>query len=247
MINIWYMLLLSIGLNLVMFIPAYIFQTDKLTDISYALTFILLSLTALFTGELSTSKIVAAAMVCLWGLRLGGFLFYRILQTGKDKRFDEIRNDPLKFIHFWALQGVSVWVVLMSFNLYMGSETVFSIAGIFIWLTGLIIEAVADQQKYNFRQKKTGKWIDTGLWHYSRHPNYFGEILCWTGMYIYTFTSLSYLNKFIALISPVYITVLLLFVSGIPRLEEYADNKWGDNKKYQKYKKNTNILIPWFK
>jgi steroid 5-alpha reductase family enzyme len=101
-------------------------------------------------------------------------------------------------------------------------------------------------QKYNFNKLKTGKWISIGLWKYSRHPNYFGEILCWIGIYIFAFSSLTNLDKLIALISPAYIAFLLIFVTGLPPLEKFADEKWGKDKEYQKYKKRTSILIPWF-
>jgi steroid 5-alpha reductase family enzyme len=121
--------------------------------------------------------------------------------------------------------------------------------GLGIWFIGLIIEATADIQKYKFKldKKNKDKFIDIGIWKYSRHPNYFGEILCWVGVYVFVFLSFSISEKLIALIGPLFITTLLLFVSGIPLLEKYADKKWGKEKDYQEYKKNTNILIPWFK
>ncbi|MBD3155066.1 MAG: DUF1295 domain-containing protein, partial [Candidatus Aenigmarchaeota archaeon] len=128
-----------------------------------------------------------------------------------------------------------------------GTLSSLSFIGFIIWGLGLTIETIADLQKFKFKNnpKNKGKWIQSGLWKYSRHPNYFGEILCWVGVYIYCLNYLSGLNALIGLISPVFISSLLLFVTGIPRLEERHDKKYGDKKEYQKYKKKTSKLILW--
>ena len=188
-------------------------------------------------------------MVILWGLRLGSFLFIRINYSKKDKRFDGIRESFKKFLKFWSLQGVSVWIILIPFFLFMRTESnsVFWV-GLFVWLIGLLIESVADIQKFLFslKDKNKGEFIKSGIWKYSRHPNYFGEILCWFGIYLFVFPSLNLIQLLIGLISPIYISSLLIFFTGIPKLEEYADKKWGDRDDYQEYKENTNKLIPWF-
>ena len=133
---------------------------------------------------------------------------------------------------------LTVWVVLIPAILFDGT---FYIVGAIIWIIGLIIESFADAQKFSFKKKNKGKFIQTGLWKYSRHPNYFGEMLCWIGIYVFAGVWLW------GLISPLYIIALLVFVSGIPLLEKKADAIWGKNKAYQKYKKETSVLIPWFK
>jgi steroid 5-alpha reductase family enzyme len=233
-----------------MFIPAYFFKTDKLTDLSYAISFIVLILISFFSNSFTISKLILLAMVIFWSLRLGIFLFIRIRKMKKDSRFDDMRDKLFRFLGFWILQGVSVFIILIPSLFFLDlNKTRACYLGLGIWFIGLIIEATADIQKYKFKldKKNKDKFIDIGIWKYSRHPNYFGEILCWVGVYVFVFLSFSISEKLIALIGPLFITTLLLFVSGIPLLEKYADKKWGKDKEYQEYKKNTNILIPWFK
>jgi steroid 5-alpha reductase family enzyme len=252
LIKLLILLLVAVGLNFLMFLIAFRRQTDKLTDISYALTFILLAgLTVwLYSADVAAAHIVAVVMVCLWAVRLGGFLLYRISKTGQDHRFDEMRGNFKKFLQFWLLQGVSVWVILIPVLLLLMSPnatvSVMSLLGIFIWAVGLLTEATADIQKFRFSQnpKNKNKWIDEGVWKYSRHPNYFGEICVWVGMYIFAAANLSIAQTIPALISPLFITSLLIFVSGIPKLEKSADERWGKDKKYQEYKRRTSILVP---
>lgn len=242
-------LLFALGINVLMFIPAFIYKTDKLTDLSYSVTFIALITFCLFLNPFSILNFIVWFAVILWGLRLGAFLFIRIRKMTKDKRFDGIREYFFAFLRFWVLQGLAVWVILLPSLLFMQgvNKSVF-IPGIFIWLIGLLLESFADLQKYKFTGKSENKdkFINIGLWKYSRHPNYFGEILCWLGIYIFVFPSFSTLLQVLAFIGPLFIIVLLLFGTGIPPLEKYADSKWGKDKLYIKYKKSTSILIPWF-
>ncbi len=246
MIELLRALIISIVIQLVLFIPAFIFKTDKLTDISYGLSFIALIL--IFFMNFSLSNILIAIMVILWGLRLSVFLFIRINKMKKDKRFDGVRDDFFKFLGFWLLQGLSVFLIMICTLLFLSSNSSsFNLIGIIIWALGLSIEAIADLQKYNFNNnpKNKGKFISSGIWKYSRHPNYFGEILCWAGIYIFAFPALSSINRIIALISPLFISILLLFVSGIPILERKANEKWGKDIKYIEYKNKTPILVPF--
>jgi len=248
-VDLGILLVVALVINLAMFAVAYKFQTDKLTDISYAVTFVALVLYSLFTHQLSVAKVVGVVMVCIWAVRLGSFLLYRIRKTGKDSRFDDIRGDFKKFLQFWMLQGVSVWVILVPVLLLITSDqTIFSIvslAGLLIWMFGLCVEAIADLQKYHFTSDpaNTDKWIDEGIWKLSRHPNYFGEICVWVGIYLLAVSSLSNWQVVVAIVSPLFITSLLLFVSGIPKLEQSADERWGKSKDYQAYKRRTSLLV----
>jgi len=252
LVRLLILLLVAVGLNLLMFLIAFRRQTDKLTDISYALTFILLTgMTVwLYSQEVTAAHIIAVLMVSLWAIRLGGFLLYRISKTGRDHRFDEMRSNFRKFLQFWLLQGVSVWIILIPALLLLMSPratvSVMSLLGVLIWAVGLLTEATADIQKFRFSQNpaKKNKWIDEGIWKYSRHPNYFGEICVWVGMYIFAAANLSIGQTIPALISPLFITSLLLFVSGIPKLEKSADERWGNDKNYQEYKRRTSVLVP---
>lgn len=242
-------LVVSLVINLVMFLVAFRLQSDKLTDISYAATFATIAAWAFVGSYGSLFHIVLLTMLLLWSLRLGGFLLYRVVKKGKDARFDEIRANFFQFGKFWLGQAVAVWVIMIPAVFAFEAGTVAGIwplIGMAVWAVGLLCEAVADWQKYTFSTDPLNKdkWIDSGVWRYSRHPNYFGEILVWVGVYIYVATSLTALQAIVSLASPLFIIVLLLFVSGIPILEKSADKRWGDNPAYRQYKKRTSILVP---
>ncbi len=241
----------SFAINYTLFLIAFRNKTDKLTDLSYAITFISLTFFGMLTmREVSIYAWILAAMLIMWAVRIGTFLFARIRKTGVDHRFDDKRDSFWKFGGFWTLQAITVWVVMLSSLLFFDAESEptwwLALFGVAIWAKGLIIESVADIQKYNFTQNKKnkGQFIDIGLWSRSRHPNYFGEILVWIGVYVFAVSALDGVNQLIAAISPLFITAMLLFVSGIPLLEKGADERWGKDKNYQQYKKNTPILVP---
>lgn len=244
-------LLISLGINFLMFLPAFYFKTDKLTDISYAATFIAIALFMVFNTEITFGKTILLLMIITWAVRLGGYLLMRIRKIGRDKRFDDMRESFLRFGRFWVLQAVSVWVIMISSTLFFANTlnlTTLSLVGFIVWLAGLLIEGFADYQKFKFSNNPNnkGKWIEEGLWKYSRHPNYLGEIMVWVGVYLFAYPSLSGMEILVGLASPVFIIVLLLFVSGIPILEKSSDKKWGDRKDYQDYKKRVGVLLPKF-
>ena len=242
--------LFSVGFNLLMFIPAYLFKTDKLTDISYSLTFLAIAFYTLFKGGFNFEKFVVFAMVSIWAIRLGGYLLIRIHKMGRDKRFDVMRNEFWSFAGFWLLQGVRVFIIIIPSAFFLLKKDVsfnsLSFFGIFIWVTGLVIESVADNQKFLFKLKSANKnkWPENGLWKYSRHPNYLGEILVWAGLFFTSFYSLTQIEATIGFISPIYISVLLLFISGIPLLEKKHNQKWANSIAYQNYKQSTGKLFP---
>lgn len=243
----------ALGVNVLMFVPAYINKTDKLTDISYAVSFAAVSLFGYLLSVRSATQTIVLACVLLWSLRLGSYLFIRINWMKRDKRFDGMRENFWRFLKFWLLQGTSVFVVLVAALLAFGGEAADAdaraLAGIGIFLAGLLLEAMADAQKFGFMKnpKNKGKWIDSGVWRLSRHPNYLGEILVWAGIWLVAIGALPELStKLAALVSPLYISLLLLFVSGIPLLERAADKRWGKDKGYQSYKRQTPVLVPTF-
>jgi steroid 5-alpha reductase family enzyme len=249
--NLLFSFILIFGIQVILFAFAMTLHTDKLTDISYGMTFVILVLFFLFTRKpLTFLQVAAAIIIILWGLRLAAYLFIRIMRIGRDTRFDSRRDSFKKFGFFWLLQAISIWTILLPVTFFFNSDgagrsTTFSLAGIVVWAIGFIIEAVADQQKFKFKsdEKNKGSWVNNGLWKYSRHPNYFGEILCWWGIFLLTAPYLRGI-AWIGILGPVYITVLLMFVSGIPLLEKQADEKYKDNKEYQEYKHITSLLIP---
>jgi steroid 5-alpha reductase family enzyme len=192
-------LLISFLINAVFFLFAALFKTDKVTDISYSLSFLTLSLILYFSGvpDRNVTRLLIALAIVLWSLRLGGYLLYRIIVIGKDDRFDGKRDPFFEFLKFWVLQAFAVWLIMLPHSVYLtsgkagGSAAVVS-AGLIVFLAGLTIEAVSDHQKFRYRRNpdNKGKWADTGLWKYSRHPNYFGEILLWWGLFAVAATGL---------------------------------------------------------
>ena len=247
-------ILLSLAVALVVngafFAVAAARKTDVVTDLSYSLTFALLAVVLLFTGAREAVQLVAALLVLIWAVRLGGYLFRRILRIKVDHRFDEMRDDPLRFARFWFLQAITVAVVMLPVSYFLDSDHPPGFggwmgAGAVIWLVGLVIEATADAQKSSFRAKheNRGHFVDSGLWRYSRHPNYFGEMLVWWGLFVYTVPVLHGL-AYAVVAGPVFITLLLLFVTGIPTVERSADESYGSDPAYRSYKSRTSILVP---
>lgn len=243
-------LALAIGINVAMFVPAFLFKTDRLTDISYALTFMVLAGLAFQNSSITNAHFVLLVAVSVWALRLGSFLLIRIWKTKRDKRFDDKRNSFVKFLAFWLLQGFSVFVILIPSLLVFENQNAriadLSYFGLAIFIIGLLLESTADIEKYRFNSnpRNKGKWIATGVWRYSRHPNYLGEMLVWIGIYIFAVPMLPINAVLLGLISPLYIITLLLFISGIPLLEKSADARWGKDKNYQEYKRKTPVLVP---
>lgn len=249
---IFYSLLLSLFINIVMFIVAFRSQSDKLTDISYAISFAAIAVFAFMTTSNTPLHFIASFMVVVWSVRLGSFLLYRIHKKGKDTRFDVMRKNFFAFGRFWLFQAITVWVLMLPVLLLSqsnGQLTLLGGIGLAVWFAGLLIESFADMQKFRFAQNKQnkGKWIETGLWYYSRHPNYFGEILVWIGVYVFSLQVLVVPSALIAMISPLLIMILLVGVSGIPILEKSADARWGRQKSYREYKRRTSLLIPFIK
>jgi len=236
------------------FIPAYLFQTEKFYDLTGSLTYIIVTGVALcysrYSLPLDARALLLAALVIVWALRLGTFLFRRIRKAGKDDRFDEIKPSFIRFLNAWTIQAL--WVTFTASAALIGITTaarkdldLFALIGFLVWLAGFAIEVIADAQKsrFNADPANKGKFIRTGLWSRSRHPNYFGEILLWVGVLIITLPVL-HGWQWVALISPLFVAFLLTRVSGIPLLEKKADAKWGGQAEYEEYKKNTPVLIP---
>lgn len=235
----------------IMFIPAYVKQTEKFFDLTGSFTYITVILLTLFLSKRFDSRsILVTALVIIWAIRLGTFLFGRIRKAGKDDRFDEIKPSFIRFLNVWTIQGL--WVsftmsaaLIVISSSYQKDLDLFAVLGFAVWVLGFALEVIADAQKSRFSSNpgNKGKFIQTGLWSKSRHPNYFGEITLWVGIAI---IALPVLHgwQWIALLSPVFVTILLTRVSGIPLLEEKADKKWGGQQNYEEYKKNTPVLIP---
>ncbi|MCJ7801237.1 MAG: DUF1295 domain-containing protein [Candidatus Marinimicrobia bacterium] len=235
----------------VVFIPSYLNRTEKYFDLTGSLTYISVTLVAVLISPVKDFRsIVLLILVTIWALRLGLFLFTRIQAAGEDRRFRELKTSFPKFLLTWTLQGLWVTLSLAAALSVITSATrvgfdKFALIGIVIWIIGFTLEVIADQQKRVFRTDPAnkGKFINNGLWSWSRHPNYFGEIVLWVGIAIIALPVLSGW-QWATLISPLFVTILLTKISGVPMLEKRADEKWGGQADYETYKKNTSVLIP---
>ena len=233
------------------FIPAFVLQSEKFFDLTGSLTYISVStLAILFSPEPDSRSVLLYALVIIWAVRLGTFLFRRIQKAGKDDRFDDLKPNFLRFLNVWTIQGLWVTFTMAAALVAITSATrkgldLFAALGFLVWLIGFAIEVAADAQKgaFSANPENKGRFISTGLWARSRHPNYFGEIMLWVGVAIIALPVLQGW-QWVALISPVFVTVLLTRISGVPLLEAKADKKWGGQEDYEKYKKNTPVLIP---
>lgn len=239
---------ISFLVNTLFFFIAVRKKSDIVTDLSYGLSFFLTSLALIVLhGMKSAVALIPFILVMLWSLRIAGFLFRRILTFKVDHRFDGRREDPVKFAKFWGLQAISTSIIMLPVIATISNSppslSWLQMLGIIISLAGIVLEAIADNQKFRFKKDGKTGFISTGLWSWSRHPNYFGEMLVWWGLYLYVLPMLTGWWH-LALAGPVYITSLLLFVSGIPLLEKAADQKFGKDAEYLAYKARTSVLIP---
>lgn len=233
------------------FVPSFLAHTEKYFDITGALTYITVTVVALtLSGSLDMRSWIAGAMVIIWAVRLGSFLFLRIKRDGRDSRFDEMKYDFLQYFMTWTIQGLWVSLTAAAAFAIITAEVrvdfgLIGFLGLAIWLVGISIEALADHQKSKFKADPAnqGAFISTGLWAWSRHPNYFGEILLWSGVAILAVPVLSGW-RWAVLISPLFVFMLLTKVSGIPMLRKRADERWGDDPEYQAYLKRTSLLVP---
>ena len=236
----------------VAFIIAFSLKTEKFYDLTGSLTYISLTTAAvLLIPSIDDRAALLLVLVVVWAARLGTFLFNRILKAGKDDRFDEIKVSFGRFLLTWTLQGL--WVTFTAAAAWGAiTSTVrqplgwFAVAGLIVWFIGFFFEVLSDAQKNAFKADpdNKGKFIQSGLWAWSRHPNYFGEIVIWIGVGLIALPVLRGW-AYLTLISPLWVVIQLTLISGIPMLEKKAEDRWGDQEDYQEYKKNTPILFPW--
>ncbi len=242
---------MAFAINWLVFIPSNFAQTEKYYDLTGSLTYLsVIGVAFVLSDSTDLRSQLAALMVAVWAVRLGSFLFIRISQDGHDDRFDKIKINPLRFLTAWTIQGLWVLFTAACALAIITSENKLPMAtigwiGATVWLVGFAIEVVADRQKRAFRKDPSnkGRFIDVGLWSWSRHPNYFGEMVIWIGMAIMALPVLQGW-QFVCLISPLFVIVLLTKVSGIPLLAKKGLEKWGDEQAYQDYLRNTSLLVP---
>jgi len=246
---------LAVGLAFVIqwlaFIPAYVWQSERFFDLTGSLTYIAVTtLAVLLNPGRDGRALLLLLLVLVWAVRLGSFLFRRIRKAGKDARFDSIKPSFWRFLNTWTLQGLWVTFTLAAALAAITTTTQQALGGVellgmLVWGVGFAFEVVADWQKSRFRAlpENRGRFITSGLWAWSRHPNYFGEIVLWVGVALIAVPVLRGW-QWVTLISPVFVTLLLTRISGVPLLEQRADAKWGGQEEYEAYKARTPVLLP---
>ena len=246
-----FLISMAVLIQFLIFVPSFFFQTEKFYDLTGSLTYISVTSIAYFSLDNPTTiDTILYLYVIVWAGRLGIFLFRRINKDGKDERFDKAKKKFFWFLQYWMGQaawvvftaGASILAILSPVETELG---VLAFIGIFLWWSGFLIEVIADYQKRKFRETSDPKteFISTGLWARSRHPNYFGEITLWIGMTVLSLSSLSGIEYVTAIVSPVFVYLLLRKAEGVPMLERIADERYGDLLEYQQYKENTPVLM----
>ncbi|HSK34614.1 MAG TPA: DUF1295 domain-containing protein [Propionicimonas sp.] len=233
------------------FVPSYLARTERFFDLTGSLTYITVTIgVLLLAGGWDARRVLLAVLVLVWAVRLGTFLFGRVSRSGADDRFDEIKGSFPRFLAVWTIQGLWVSVTAAAAWIAIGASQqvaidVFAVVGFLLWAAGFAVEVIADRQKSRFRADPAhrGRFISTGLWSRSRHPNYFGEILLWIGVAVIALPVLQGW-QWVGMVSPVFVAVLITRVSGVPLLEAKADAKWGGQPDYQEYKRTTPVLVP---
>lgn len=243
--------LVVVGYMSVFFVIGTAKKDNSVVDIGWGTGFVLVALFTLFVyGEFNARQIIATVLISFWGIRLATHIFKRNWGRGEDFRYVQMREKwgekvlIRSFLQIYMLQGLFMVIVsysVMLINSHSGRAFGFlDILGILIWVCGFAVEAIADMQLRDFvKTKKPGEIMTKGLWRYSRHPNYFGETVQWWGVFV---IALSIEGGIWAIISPITITFLLRFVSGVP----YLERKYKQYPAFREYMKETNAFIPWF-
>lgn len=253
-------LAVTVAMQLAFFAAAFKLQVDKLTDFAGTLNFAVLAIGSLLIQNVYSSRGVAVtALQCIWALRLGVHLVLRVLRRGRDARFDEMRADWRAFLGFWVFQMLWAWIVslpvLLANSVGSPSSRAFGsdardIVGLVVWLVGFALEWAADATKESFysQAENRSRFLDRGVWRYSRHPNYFGEILCWTGVAILASAAFASTHSpawfyVLAALSPSFTAALLLLLSGAPLAEARSDERFGADPLYWQYKATTSPVV----
>ena len=240
-------------LNSTFFLHSYIYRTDIFFDLVGSLSFLSIGvISLLLIPNIDANQILVFFLLLFWSLRLGPFLFIRRLGANNDERLEEFFKSPLSLYFLWSMNSLWVFFTSLSMIIIFSSpnENEFGLIqwlGLIVWVTGYVIEVISDSQKTKFNKFNKGKFINIGLWKYIRHPNYLGEIILWVGIFIISLNYIHSLTSFLSILSPIFVFLLLRFITGVPQLEARGKEKWGHLDEYNSYKEKTGLLFPKFK
>jgi len=246
--------IVTVGMQLSFFAIAFTCKFDKVTDIAGAMNFLLVAFLTFFArGTYHARQILLLCLDATWGCRLGFFLLRRVLKRGKDERFDQMRENFFSFLGFWVFQMVWVWLTSLSIifvnaapiDVSLGAR---DIVGVVFWGIGFIFEAVGDYERnaWNDNPVNKGKLLSTGTWSVTRHPNYFGEITMWLGIFISASSVFDANDKagYVAVLSPVFTYFILMYASGVKMSEVRYNQRYGKDAAYLTYRERVSPLIP---
>ncbi len=226
-------------------------KRNDVADIAWGMGFPLIAWSSfLIANKASVVALVTNILVSIWGARLASHIWSRNKNKPEDARYAQWRKDwknsffIKSFVNVFLLQGGLMYLIalpVMLNNLLGGDINLIGILGILIWIKGFAFEVIGDWQltQHIKNPNNKGKLMTSGLWKYTRHPNYFGEVLLWWGIFV---IGLSVGAGLVTIIGPLTITFLILFVSGIPLLEK----KYVGREDWEEYKRKTSVFVPWF-
>ncbi len=237
-------------LHWIIFVPSFIGQTEHYFDLTGTISYLTAIALGFYLNPSSDPRdLLIGVLITIWAIRLGTFLFTRVKKDGKDKRFTVMKTQFVWYLMTWTIGGCWVFITMAAGLAAITSNTTVALGwpalvGTLLWIIGFSIEIIADKQKRDFKKdnSKDKEFITTGLWAWSRHPNYFGEIMLWIGVTIIAYPVLVGW-QLCTLISPIFVYVLLTRISGVPLLENRAIKKWGSDPEYTSYLERTPVLI----
>ena len=237
----------------ILFVLSILLERNDIADAGWGIGFIVASVVGLFaSGLFLWTKILVVILVAVWGIRLSTHIIVRLMHHPEDKRYALWRQEwgnyfyLRSYLQVYLLQGALMWIILLPTTAIVSSSvipttSVAIVIGAFVWVFGYVFESTGDAQLAHFlvQPQNKGKLMMDGLWKYTRHPNYFGEVTQWWGIWI---ISLAVAPSYVSIAGPLAITILILFVSGIPMTERgYAGRE-----DFEMYKKKTSAFVPWF-
>ena len=254
MSSIYFQIFLLVLLYFTLFFVIAVLKKDNsIVDIGWGLSYVYTAnMTLYLTNNYNLRSFIITFIVTIWGLRLSYHIFKRNLGKGEDFRYAKWRENwdhfyLTSFLRVFMLQGVLSFIISAPIIKIISAPyfnlKIIDFIGLFIWGIGFAFEASADKQLKDYKalddSEKDGHVLKSGVWKYTRHPNYFGDALVWWGFYT---IALAVRGGWIFIFSPIIMTLLLRFVSGVPLLEK----RYADDEEYQKYAEKTNIFFPWF-